>query len=156
VTAADWHEAIDDAQARTRHAARFDHTFPAVPDSVGQARWGLNAWLHAAFPGHDRLIGDVAQAVSEACNNAVVHAYTNGSASGVDAVFRLVAERRGGQVDVTVSDDGDGMTPRSSAAGLGLGLPLIAALSDAVKIGPAAAGRGTVVAMRFVADDRRH
>jgi anti-sigma regulatory factor (Ser/Thr protein kinase) len=100
------------------------------------------------------LIGDIAQAVSAACNNAVVHAYRSASATGADVVFHVVAERHGSRLDLTVSDRGEGMTPCSPAAGLGLGLPLIAALSDAVKIGPGS-GSGTVVSMRFAADGQR-
>ena len=95
-----------------------------------------------------RLIA-IALAVSEACNNVVAHAYRTSEGNGDGKTFGLAAERHGTTVIVTVSDDGDGMTPRSDSPGLGLGMPLIATLSDDVKISPAASGTGTVVAMRF-------
>ena len=136
----------------------LDRRYPAVPDSAAQARHLVAAWLRQSpLAGQDRLKDDIAVAVSEACNNAVVHAYRTSQGNGDGRTFRLVAELDGVTVTVTVSDDGDGMTPRSDSPGLGLGLPLIAAMSDDLKIGPAASGTGTVVTMRFVgAPERLH
>lgn len=127
----------------------LDRRFAAEPDSVAQARRLVTGWLREPLVGQDRLIGDIALAVTEACNNVVVHAYRTSEGNGDGKTFGLVAERHGTTVSVTVSDDGDGMTPRSDSPGLGLGIPLIATLCDDVKIAPAASGTGTVVAMRF-------
>jgi anti-sigma regulatory factor (Ser/Thr protein kinase) len=133
----------------TERRRGLDRSFAAEPDNVAQARWLLTAWLRASHVDESRLIGDIALAVSEACNNVVVHAYRTSAGNGDGEAFRLVAERDGTTVTVTVSDDGGGMTPRSDSAGLGLGLPLITTLSDHVTIAPPAVGTGTTVAMRF-------
>jgi serine/threonine-protein kinase RsbW/stage II sporulation protein AB (anti-sigma F factor) len=90
----------------------------------------------------ERLVGDVALAVSEACTNVVVH--------GAAATFRVMVKQARGIVTITVTDDGAGMSPRPDSPGLGLGLPLIATLAQKLEIGPAAGG-GTVVAMVFEA-----
>lgn len=135
---------------RTEDGGGLDRRYPAEPVSVAQARHLVTAWLGEPLLGQDRLKSDIALAVSEACNNAVVHAYRVSEGNGNGKSFRLVAERDGLTVTVTVSDDGDGMMPRSDSPGLGLGLPLIATLCDDVKIGPAATGPGTFVTMRFV------
>jgi anti-sigma regulatory factor (Ser/Thr protein kinase) len=128
----------------------LDRRYPAEPDSVAQARHMLSAWLTEPLVGQQELKTDIALAVTEACNNVVLHAYRESEGNGDGRSFRLVAERDGVTVTVTISDDGDGMTPRSDSPGLGLGLPLIATLCDDVKIGPTSRGTGTVVAMRFV------
>jgi anti-sigma regulatory factor (Ser/Thr protein kinase) len=141
----------------TQDEGWLDRRFAAEPDSVAQARRLLTGWLGGPLHGQDRLIGDIVLAVSEACNNVVAHGYRTSEGNGDGKSFRLVAERDGTIVSVTVSDDGDGMTPRSDSPGLGLGLPLIATLSDEVTISPVASGTGTVVAMRFFgAGDSRH
>ncbi|UGS36781.1 ATP-binding protein [Capillimicrobium parvum] len=141
----------------TDGARGLDRSFAAEPASATQARRVLTGWLREQFLGQNRMIGDIAQAVSEACNNAVVHAYRTGDRSPDRKAFRVVAERNGTAVSVTVSDDGDGMAPRSDSPGLGLGLPLIVTLSDDVEISPPSLGTGTVVAMRFSgARDRTH
>jgi serine/threonine-protein kinase RsbW len=127
----------------------LDRRYPAQVGSVARARHLVRDWLHEPLLGQDRLKGDIALAVTEACNNVVLHAYRVSKGNGDGRTFRLVAERDGLTVTVTVSDDGDGMTPRSDSPGIGLGLPLIATLCDDVKIGPATAGSGTVVMMRF-------
>jgi serine/threonine-protein kinase RsbW len=128
----------------------LDRSFLAEPDNVALARRLVTGWLLDSPLAGNQLIGDIALAVTEACNNVVLHAYRESEGNGDGEAFRLVAERHGTTVRVTISDDGDGMTPRSDSPGLGLGLPLIATLCNEVKIGPPAAGTGTVVAMRFV------
>ena len=128
----------------------LDRRYPAEPGSVAQVRHLVGAWLTEPLAGQDELKTDIALAVSEACNNVVLHAYRASEGNGYGRSFRLVAERDGVTVTVTISDDGDGMSPRSDSPGIGLGLPLIATLCDDLKIGPALEGTGTIVAMRFV------
>ena len=125
-------------------------SYPAVGPAVTEARTQVTRWLRAG--GEDELmVGDVALAVTEACTNAVVHAYRDrGATANRDLPrFRVVGERANGVVRLTVSDDGRGMQPRPDRPGLGLGVSLIAALSDRVIVGASAKGRGTVVAMSF-------
>ena len=125
----------------------WDGTFEAQPASVADARTRLTGWLRGLMPTERLLIGDIALAVSEACTNVVMHAYSNGAGGA----FRVVAGRDGDTVQVTVSDGGGGMIPRPDSPGLGLGLPLIASLTDVVDVRPGKDGLGTVVAMRFSA-----
>jgi len=124
-------------------------SFPAQPASVGDARRLITDWLRASMPDQAVLIGDVALAVSEVCTNVVVHAYRDDDRT--DPVFHVAAERDGGTVRATVSDEGGGMVPRTDSPGLGLGLPLLGSLTDAFEVRPPARGGGTVVEMRFSA-----
>ena len=122
----------------------IDETYPAVPDSVAQARRSLSCWLRAVAA--DALMsGDIGLAVSEACTNVVHHGYLSGSSGA----FRVCAESVEGGVSVTVSDDGGGILPRSDSPGLGLGLPLMAVLTDRLEIGAGEDGIGTVISMHF-------
>ena len=91
------------------------------------------------------MVSDVTLAVSEACTNAVLHAYPDGAEKG----FRIVASREGDVVDVTVSDEGHGMVAPTRSPGAGLGFPLMARITDGLEVRTAALGHGTVVAMRF-------
>jgi anti-sigma regulatory factor (Ser/Thr protein kinase) len=121
-----------------------DGAYIADAQSVGAARASVAAWLRTL--GADELMtGDVELAISEACTNAVIHAHRNGDRGS----FRVVAESEGHSVRVTVTDDGCGMAPRPDSPGLGLGLPLIAALTDSLEVRPAFGVSGTVVSMLF-------
>jgi anti-sigma regulatory factor (Ser/Thr protein kinase) len=82
-----------------------------------------------AWPAH--FLTDVKIAVSEACSNVVVHAYPDGNGA---ITLRLALDDD--RVVVEVADQGVGIAPRlhDRSAGLGLGLPLIAALSSDVRV----------------------
>ena len=120
------------------------HRFPAVADSVSAARRLVTGWLRASSA-DELMVEDIGLAVSEACTNVVVHGYPDGS----EGSFRICAENAGASVRVTVTDEGRGMTPRPDSPGLGLGLPLMAALTDSLEIRPKPRGPGTTVAMLF-------
>lgn len=68
----------------------------------------------------------IALAVSEAMTNAVIHAYTDVARQDIEVAVEVTADA----VVVTVADSGRGMQPRSDSPGLGLGLPLIASLTQ--------------------------
>jgi anti-sigma regulatory factor (Ser/Thr protein kinase) len=70
-------------------------------------------------------------AVSEAVTNAVVHA---GQDSDRGDVLALEADVRDGMLRVTVSDRGGGMRPRVDSPGVGLGLGIIATVTEHVEI----------------------
>ena len=76
------------------------------------------------------VLADMKMAVSEACTNVVVHAYDDG-ADGLLEV-EMAADEQG--LTIRVRDHGTGLepetTPTRDVPALGLGLPLIAALSD--------------------------
>lgn len=111
---------------------------PGVP-LVRHALRGLLSGLNVS----DEVIADIALAVTEACTNAVVHAYPDGGGT-----IHVVARHVDGVLMVTVRDHGGGMAPRVDTPGLGVGLPVIAAIAESVEIGSPDDG-GTEVRMQF-------
>ena len=82
--------------------------------------------------------------MSEAVSNVVVHSYRD-TAPGA---FTVCVEWNGGELKVTVRDQGCGMAPRMDSPGAGLGLPLIASLTDRFSVTAPPDG-GTEVVMTF-------
>jgi len=123
---------------------------PARPENVALARQAL-AGLCEALPTSPKVLADVKLAVTEACTNCVVHAYPNGL--GVSAVFEVEADPGDGELLVIVRDYGRGISPNTESPGLGLGLPLIAALSRTVEFRGGSSTSGTEVIMSFGLDD---
>jgi anti-sigma regulatory factor (Ser/Thr protein kinase) len=121
---------------------------PAMPDAVGVARQALTGACEALGLG-PRATGDIRLAVSEACTNVVAHAYRDQDGPGELEVAVLLHP---GELTVIVRDRGSGVAPRVDGGGLGLGLPLIAALTRRAEIGENAGG-GTEVTMTFVTDE---
>jgi serine phosphatase RsbU (regulator of sigma subunit)/CheY-like chemotaxis protein/anti-sigma regulatory factor (Ser/Thr protein kinase) len=127
---------------RRLHAAVpevLEMTLPAEPASVAAARRRLRAWLADGGLGPSYVF-DVTAAASEACTNAVEHAY----GPAPDATFRLTAERSRGGVVVRVSDHGAWRAPRGR--GRGRGLRVIGELMDEIDVRRAPVG--TTVEMR--------
>jgi anti-sigma regulatory factor (Ser/Thr protein kinase) len=116
---------------------------PAVPESVGPLRRAARQ-LAERCGASDQLLADVTLAVSEACTNVVIHAYRD-----EPGTLALSGEARDGQVRFVVEDEGDGLSPRADSPGLGLGLPLIARLTQQFEVLPGPAGRGTRIRMAF-------
>jgi anti-sigma regulatory factor (Ser/Thr protein kinase) len=117
------------------------------PDSAGLVRAALGALIKPFFL-RPELVDDVKTAVSEACNNAVDHAYRGQSgaiAVRVDVGFE--------SLEVSVRDWGGGFQQVAPAGDrLRVGLPLINALADRAEF-LTAPGCGTEVRMGF---DIRH
>src|SRR6478752_532118 len=111
---------------------------PGVP-LVRHALRGLLSGLKVS----DDVVADIALAVTEACTNAVVHAYPNGGGT-----ITITASHVDGDLDVAVRDHGGGMAPRVDTPGLGVGLPVIAAIARSLEIGSPSGG-GTELRMRF-------
>jgi serine/threonine-protein kinase RsbW len=106
---------------------------PAKPENVAVVRQALTG-LGDAYELDPDFLSDVRTAVTEACNNVVIHAYPGGDA-GVMEVEADAGE--GSTVDVRVRDYGGGLQPTPvppEQRSLGLGLPLIAALSRRFEI----------------------
>jgi serine/threonine-protein kinase RsbW len=119
-------------------------TMPARAEGVGVVRQAL-AGVADALDFDASVLADMKMAVTEACTNVVVHAYED---EGLLEVEMLTAEDG---LTIVVRDHGTGIQPRPSRSGapaLGLGLPLIAALSDAFEL-RGSAGLGTEVRMTF-------
>ncbi len=107
---------------RLRVPARAENVFV-----VRQALTGLGQAL-----GVDRaVLDDIKIAVTEACTNVVVHAYRDG-----EGLLEVDAWPDGPRLLVVVRDHGPGVAPRAdrASAGLGLGLPLMATLSEEMRI----------------------
>jgi serine/threonine-protein kinase RsbW/stage II sporulation protein AB (anti-sigma F factor) len=123
--------------------ARFERTFAARPESVAAARRAvLEAALSAGVPTDS--LHDIRLAVSEAVSNAVIHGYRDGGAGAIG----VVTETYDSRLRVVVRDDGCGMSPHVGSDGAGLGLRLIAALTESVAVRPTRLG-GTEVCMTF-------
>ena len=125
---------------------------PASPSSVTIARHAVAEFCAGQVLDH----GAVALAVTEAVANAVMHAYCDGE----PGLVYVAASLDDGTLAVVISDDGKGMRPRTDSPGIGIGLALIANLTDSMQIEHD--GGGTRLIMRFArrlmtarADDRR-
>lgn len=116
---------------------------PAVPDSIAVIRQTVSG-ICEALGADPRVIGDVKLAATEACTNVVLHAYA-GTGEGE---IEIDASADGDELTLLVRDHGPGMTPAPMAEGLGLGLPLIAALTSSLTIVEPDGG-GTEVSMTF-------
>ena len=118
----------------------------ALPENLAVVRQAVAGFAEGA--GFDEgAISDLKTIATEACMNAVVHAYPEGEPGPIE----VTADVRSDDLEVVVRDIGTGFQPRPMDPGedsLRIGLPLIAALSDGFEIsgGP---GGGTEVKMRL-------
>jgi serine phosphatase RsbU (regulator of sigma subunit)/CheY-like chemotaxis protein/anti-sigma regulatory factor (Ser/Thr protein kinase) len=121
-------------------------TLPATTDSVTVARHRLRAWLGLAARELDLGVArDLELAWSEACTNAVRHAYGPG-----DATFALRAERIGNEVVLEVRDHGRWREPLGQRGGWGL--RLIRAVCESVEMEQGAAGTRVVMRQSLPAE----
>jgi serine/threonine-protein kinase RsbW len=127
--------------------AQTAHHYRAQPTAVGAARRAAVAFARS-HDVPDRRLDDIALAVSEATANVIVHAYRDRADPGT---FMLGLDVEDGSLLIDVRDDGIGPSPRDDSPGLGLGLPIIARLTDAHAI-VATDGGGTWLSMRFDLD----
>jgi anti-sigma regulatory factor (Ser/Thr protein kinase) len=121
-------------------------TMPARPEGVAVVRQAL-AGMADALDFDPAVLADMKMAVSEACTNVVVHAYED-----ADGLLEVDMRADDAGLTIEVRDHGSGIQPRADRTrdvqALGLGLPLIAALSDAFEL-RGSAGQGTEVQMTF-------
>jgi serine/threonine-protein kinase RsbW len=116
---------------------------PAVARSVPWAR-KLISELAADAGIRGQRLEDIRLAVSEAVTNAVSYAY-----KGASGEIHVLAAVISGELWIVIADDGEGMRGRGGdTRGLGLGLGLMARLSDALTILTRSSG-GVEVRMRF-------
>ena len=127
----------------TDRDGRFAGTWTADPDAVSVARHAVVDWLRHAET-KDPPLGEIEVAVSEAVTNAVLHAYLGSDPGEVRVRAALLRD----EVELVVEDDGRGMLPRTDSPGLGLGLALIATLSDRFDA-ESVPGTGTRLSMWF-------
>jgi anti-sigma regulatory factor (Ser/Thr protein kinase) len=127
----------------TSRSSGFELELAAETDNVPLVRHALRGLLEASGVPEER-ISDITLAVTEACANAVLHAYPDSRGqfeAGADLSPR-------GELVVTVRDYGSGMAPRVDSPGLGVGLPVMAAIADGLEI-DTPEGSGTIVRMTF-------
>lgn len=117
------------------------------PENVALVRQALSG-LGVAVRLNGAVLADVKTAVSEACNNVVVHAY-----GGKTGPMEVYVRPTGQELTVVVRDEGEGIQPRPSepdAPMQGVGLSLIQALTKTAEFG-GGVGEGTEVRMVFEA-----
>jgi serine/threonine-protein kinase RsbW/stage II sporulation protein AB (anti-sigma F factor) len=117
---------------------------PAAPATVGQARHAV-AELAAARGISGNRLDDLRMCVSEAVSNAVLHAFGDGRPDGI---ISISVEFSRDALTLVIRDNGNGLHKRRDSPGLGLGLPIIGALSDAMAIVTAVDG-GTELSITF-------
>jgi anti-sigma regulatory factor (Ser/Thr protein kinase) len=121
----------------------MSESYPAMPSSVSSARKVVAAFATEAGIDGQRL-EDIRLAVSEAITNAVAYAY-----DGPPGEIHVLAAAISSELWIVIADDGEGMRDRrGDTRGLGLGLGLMARLSDALTILTRSSG-GVEVRMRF-------
>jgi anti-sigma regulatory factor (Ser/Thr protein kinase) len=115
----------------------------ATAEQIAVLRSEVTQYAHSVGVPDGRL-GDVRLAVSEAATNAVLHAYRDRAPGQIRVDARVLDD---GVLRIVVEDDGFGPLPRADSPGLGLGLPTIASVADAVELsaGSAAGARLSIM-----------
>lgn len=134
-----------DLPTKTSTKPEFRIVLPSRPENVAVIRQALAGAIEVLGLSESRLL-DINTAVSEACNNVVVHAYEG--ERGPLEVYLCVQDS---ELEVVVRDDGVGIRPKAPEPGLevqGLGLSLIQTLSDRVEF-HGGVDQGTEVRMAF-------
>jgi serine/threonine-protein kinase RsbW len=105
------------------HSPDLQLLVPARAENVAVVRHAFGG-LADALELPDQL-ADLKLAVTEACTNVVVHAYPGG-----EGRLEVDASIFDDALVIVMRDHGAGIHPRPDSPGLGLGLPLIATLSQ--------------------------
>jgi serine/threonine-protein kinase RsbW len=124
-------------------------SFPAKADYLLLARLAL-AGLARSLPLDEEEVADLKLAVTEACGNAVRHAYDAGE--GFVAVEFVLG---GTSLEMIVEDRGAGIgdadaepeEPETEMLEGGMGMAIIRAVVDEVDVSDGPDGRGTIVRM---------
>jgi serine/threonine-protein kinase RsbW len=117
---------------------------PARAANIAVVRQAFGA-LGEALAVDEQILSNIRLAVTEACTNVVVHAYPDGEEGQLEILATLQEEK----LVVVVRDEGPGIGPRPDSPGLGLGLPLIASLTESVQLGRDDEDERTEVRMTF-------
>ncbi|HEV2944485.1 MAG TPA: ATP-binding protein [Solirubrobacteraceae bacterium] len=117
---------------------------PARAANIAVVRHAFGA-LGEALAVDEQILSNIRLAVTEACTNVVVHAYPDGEEGQLEILATLQEEK----LVVVVRDEGPGIGPRPDSPGLGLGLPLIASVTESVQLGRDDGDERTEVRMTF-------
>ncbi len=121
---------------------QLDLRLPAEPSVLSHVRRVMRRWLRDRGATSSEIV-EITMAVSEACANAVEHAY-----SPTPHVFDVHAATADDEVIVTVRDTGRWRAPRGRNRGRGL--TIIEAAMDAVHVSSTSAGTEVVMHRRLV------
>jgi serine phosphatase RsbU (regulator of sigma subunit)/anti-sigma regulatory factor (Ser/Thr protein kinase) len=125
--------------------ARMELEIPSDPAALAGLRRRLRAWLTLRGLCEDEL-NDTVLAVSEACNNAIEHAYREQA-----GVIRLLLEHRDGALEIAIQDDGGWRDP-SPDPERGRGLGIMRAVMHEARIEHAANGTRVMLTLRFATE----
>jgi serine/threonine-protein kinase RsbW len=123
-------------------------TFPAKAEYLLLSRLAL-AGLARVYPLEQELLADLKLAVTEACGNAVRHAYgdEDGPVSVAFAIqddrLEIVVEDRGAGLEVPA--DTEWTMPENHESGMGMAI--ISSVMDELDVAGGPDGRGTVIRM---------
>lgn len=125
----------------------FSLSFPAQAEYLVLCRLAVSA-LAGLAPIDDELVDDLKLAVTEACTNAIQHAYRDRDPGRVELRYDVEA----GRVLIMIEDSGVG---RGDGAPLesqgeregGMGLAIIRSLVDELELEPGPGGHGTRVTL---------
>jgi anti-sigma regulatory factor (Ser/Thr protein kinase) len=120
----------------------LETALPAEARSVTEARQAICGYL-GSLDAPDTAA--VALAVTEIVGNAVVHAFRDRPPGTIELRASVLVPDT---LVVSVSDDGDGMSPRTDSPGLGFGLPLVGEVCSGFAV-ERNEPHGTRVVMRF-------
>jgi serine/threonine-protein kinase RsbW len=124
--------------------------FPAKADYLLLARLAL-AGLARSLPVDQEVLADLKLAVTEACGNAVRHAYEPGEGSvGIEFVvddnkLEMIVEDQGSGIELPPVDASWSETQAMPDGGMGMAI--IRAIVDELEVRDGADGHGTVVHM---------
>lgn len=121
-------------------------TWTAEPAAVPRVRAAVVALARGARAS-DAALDDIRLAVSEAATNVVVHAYVDDGPGPLHVDARVEGRR----LRVEVRDEGGGLRARPDSPGLGVGLPLMAAVTESLQISNPE-GEPSTVTMTFDLD----
>jgi serine/threonine-protein kinase RsbW len=120
----------------------LSESYPATAHAVPAARGVLASFARRAGATEEQ-IDDVRLAVSEALTNIVKHAYRDG-----EGRMHVTAAVASGDLWILIADDGDGLHAHRGRPGLGMGLALMACLTESFTVLKRSSG-GTELQMRF-------
>ena len=120
----------------------FHRCYGAQPESVPGARRAVAAFA-AEIGAQPNELARIRLAVSEAVTNAVLHGY-RGAPGDID----VSAEVAGDELTIPVSDGGCGMQSSGGSPGMGVGLGLMAEVTDGMAIASRRSG-GVELRMGF-------
>jgi anti-sigma regulatory factor (Ser/Thr protein kinase) len=125
--------------------ARLNASWPAAAHAIPEVREAVSEFATTAGVGGEQLEA-IKVAASEALTNIVLYAYP-----ARFGLMHVTAELAGGELWLLIADSGCGLHAGREGEGLGLGLALIAELSDGFSVVERSSG-GTELRMRFDLD----